>query len=215
VQATRDRELAREHLRNEEVRVRYLSAAAPYSALGEAEERLEAISGELRDQEVRAEAARLLYDTVEVCRSEAVASIPERVAETATSILHRIAGTRFQTVRLSEGLAPTAVSPMSVGAAVPLADLSGGEKEQIAFAVRLALARELARSERQLLVLDDSLTTTDPVRFERILDILKESADQLQILILTCDARRYEALSDARRHDLDRTTGERTTRRAA
>ena len=89
------------------------------------------------------------------------------------------------------------------------------EKEQIAFAVRLALARELARSERQLLVLDDSLTTTDPARFERILDILKESADRLQILILTCDPRRYEALSKARRHDLDRAIGERPTRRAA
>jgi DNA repair exonuclease SbcCD ATPase subunit len=213
--AMRDRDLSRDQLRDEEARVRYLSGTAPYSALGEAEEKLEQISTELRDQELRGEAARLLHDTVETCRSEAVASIPERVAQTATSILHRIAGASFQTMRLSEGLTPTAVSPISVGAAVPLADLSGGEKEQIAFAVRLALARELARSERQLLVLDDSLTTTDPARFERILDILQESTDQLQIVILTCDPRRYEALSEARRHHLDRAIGERTTRRAA
>jgi energy-coupling factor transporter ATP-binding protein EcfA2 len=213
--AVRDRDLAREQLRAEEARVQYLSGAAPYSALAEAEEKLEAISAELRDQELRAEAARLLHDTVEASRSEAVASIPERVAQVATSIFHRIAGASSQTVHLSEGLTPTGVSPMSVGVAVPLADLSGGEKEQIAFAVRLALAKELARSERQLLVLDDSLTTTDPARFERILDILRESADQLQIVILTCDPRRYDALAEAKRHDLDRAVGERTKRRAA
>ena len=213
--ATKERDLARDQVRDEEARVRYLSAAAPYSALGEAEERLEAISVELRGQELRADAARLLHDTVDACRSEAVASIPERVAETAASILLRIAGPSFQTVSLSQGLTPSAVSPISVGSAVPLADLSGGEKEQVAFAVRLALARELARSERQLLVLDDSLTTTDPARFERILDILRESADQLQIVILTCDPRRYEALAEATRHDLGRAIGEQTTRRAA
>lgn len=118
--AMRDRDLARDQLRDEEVRVRYLSGTAPYSALSEAEEKLEQISTELRDQELRAEAAKLLHDTVETCRSEAVASIPERVAETATSILRRIAGASFQTVRLSEGLTPTAVSPISVGTAVPL-----------------------------------------------------------------------------------------------
>jgi energy-coupling factor transporter ATP-binding protein EcfA2 len=213
--ATQERDLARDHVRDEEARVRYLAAAAPYSAVGEAEERLEAISVELRGEELRAEAARLLHDTLDACRSEAVASIPERVVETAVSILRRIAGPSFQTVSLTEGLTPSAASPMSVGSAVPLADLSGGEKEQIAFAVRLALARELARSERQLLVLDDSLTTTDPARFERILDILRESADQLQIVILTCDPRRYEALAEATRHNLDRVIGERTTRRAA
>jgi DNA repair exonuclease SbcCD ATPase subunit len=207
-QAARERDQARDGLRDEEARVRQLSSGAPYSALTEVEEKLEAISANCSDEEVRTEAVQLLHETVEACHSEAVASIPERVAETASSILHRIAGTSFRTVCLSESLAPTTVSPMSAGSPVPLADLSGGEKEQISFAIRLALAKELARSERQTLVLDDSLTTTDPDRFGRILDILKESAEQLQILILTCDPKRYEGLSGARLHQFERTIKE-------
>jgi uncharacterized protein YhaN len=165
---------------------------------------LASIAGELRDEEVRTEAVKLLRETIEGCRLEATASIPDQVAGTAASILHNIAGTGFQTIRLSSGLLPFGVSPTSVNTAVGLADLSGGEKEQVDFSVRLALAKQLARSERQLLVLDDSMTKTDPVRFEHILRMLQESTDQLQILILTCNPERYKSLAAAKLHDLER-----------
>jgi DNA repair exonuclease SbcCD ATPase subunit len=203
-QAERERDLLREQLRDEEAGVRQLSSSAPYSICSEADERLASIAGELRDEEVRTEAVKLLRETIEACRSEAIASIPEQVAETAASILQRIAGTGFQTVRLSSGLLPVGVSPISVSTDVALSDLSGGEKEQVDFSVRLALAKHLARSERQLLVLDDSMGKTDPVRFEHILRLLEESTDHLQILILTCNPDRYKALTAAKLHDLER-----------
>jgi DNA repair exonuclease SbcCD ATPase subunit len=203
-QAERQRDLVRDQLRDEETGVRQISSSAPYSTLSEAEERLASIAGELRDEEVRTEAVKLLRETIEGCRLEAIASIPDQVAGTAASILHNIAGTGFQTIRLSSGLLPVGVSPTSVNTAVGLADLSGGEKEQVDFSVRLALAKQLARSERQLLVLDDSMTKTDPVRFEHILRMLRESTDQLQILILTCNPERYKSLAAAKLHDLER-----------
>src|SRR5262249_34354473 len=151
-----------EQLRDEEAGVRQLSSSAPHSIMSEADERLESIACELREEEVRTEAVKLLRETIEACRSEAIASIPEQVAESAASLLQRIAGTGFQTVRLSSGLLPVGVSPTAVSTPVALSDLSGGEKEQVDFSVRLALAKQLARSERQLLVLDDSMTKTDP-----------------------------------------------------
>jgi uncharacterized protein YhaN len=203
-QAERERNLVREQLRDEEAGVRQISSSAPYSMLSEADERLASIAAELREEEVRTEAVKLLRETIEACRSEAIASIPEQVAETAASILRNIAGTRFQTIRLSSGLLPVGVSPTSVNTAVPLSDLSGGEKEQVDFSVRLALGKQLAGSERQLLVLDDSMTKTDPVRFEHILQMLQESTDQLQILILTCNPERYKSLAGAKLHDLER-----------
>jgi energy-coupling factor transporter ATP-binding protein EcfA2 len=214
-EATQARDLARDRLRDEEARVRQLSSEAPYGALTEADEKLQVILGKLHDEELRTEAVALLRSTIEESRLEAISSIPDRVAETATSILHRIAGTGFRTICLSENLAPTGVSPTSAAGVVSLAELSGGEKEQIAFAVRLALAKELARSERQLLVLDDSLSATDPIRFRRILEILQESAEELQILILTCDSLRYEALSDLKLHDLEGAAKERAIEEAA
>jgi DNA repair exonuclease SbcCD ATPase subunit len=201
-QAERERDLLREQVRDEEAGVRQLSSSAPYSILSEAEEKLASIEGELRDEEMRMEAVKLLRETIESCRSDAIASIPQQVAENAASILQRIAGTGFQTVRLSSGLLPVGVSPASMDTAVALSDLSGGEKEQVDFAVRLALAKQLARSERQLLVLDDSMGKTDPARFERILRLLEESTDQLQVLILTCNPERYKSLGAAKLHDL-------------
>jgi DNA repair exonuclease SbcCD ATPase subunit len=203
-QAERECDLVREQLRDEEAGVRQISSSAPYSMLSEADERSASIAAELREEEVRTEAVKLLRETIEACRSEAIASIPEQVAETAASILHNIAGTGFQTIRLSSGLLPVGVSPTSVNTAVPLSDLSGGEKEQVDFSVRLALGKQLARSERQLLVLDDSMTKTDPVRFGHILQVLQESTDQLQILILTCNPERYKSLAAAKLHDLER-----------
>ena len=48
------------------------------------------------------------------------------------------------------------------------------------------------------------MTKTDPVRFEHILQMLQESTDQLQILILTCNPERYKSLAAAKLHDLER-----------
>jgi len=202
-EAVRERDSARDELRDEETRVRQLSSAAPYSMLTQAEEKLEAILTQLRDEEARMEATSLLYQTVGRCRSEAIKSIPTQVAHTATAILHRVAGTAVGSVCVSEVLAPTQVLPPGAVAALPLADLSGGEKEQVSFAVRIALAEELARSERQLVVFDDSLMASDSDRFERILDVLRESTEHLQILILTCHPERYQLLPGAKLHDLE------------
>ncbi|MBU4179439.1 MAG: hypothetical protein KJ625_05790, partial [Actinobacteria bacterium] len=86
---------------------------------------------------------------------------------------------------------------------VDVNELSGGEQEQVYFAVRLALARLLAREERQLFVMDDVLAVTDDTRFNRILGIIDESLDRLQFLILTCHPERYRAIEGARFIDLE------------
>lgn len=80
--------------------------------------------------------------------------------------------------------------------------VSGGEREQIYLATRLALAELLALNERQLVVLDDVLTFTDAARMARVLDVLEESAQRLQILIITCHPDRYRGLNGAKFFDL-------------
>jgi uncharacterized protein YhaN len=80
---------------------------------------------------------------------------------------------------------------------------SGGEREQIYLAARLALAEVLAKDERQLVVLDDVLTATDAGRLARVMAILEEAAQRLQILVLTCDPERYRGLEAANFIDLE------------
>ena len=91
---------------------------------------------------------------------------------------------------------------MAAGSFMPVNGVSGGEKEQIYLATRLALAEVVARDERQLVVLDDVLTATDSGRLGRTLRILKETSDKIQLVILTCHPERYGALADATFVDL-------------
>ena len=66
-----------------------------------------------------------------------------------------------------------------------------------------ALADVLARGERQLVVLDDVLTATDTGRFARVMGVLEEAAQRLQVLILTCHPERYRGLAGANFVDLE------------
>ena len=95
------------------------------------------------------------------------------------------------------------IIPDPAGSGVALEQVSGGEREQIYLAARLALAELLAVNERQLVVLDDVLTFTDAARMGRVLDVLEESAQRLQILIITCHPERYRGLQAAQFIDLE------------
>ena len=53
------------------------------------------------------------------------------------------------------------------------------------------------------MVLDDVLTFTDAARMGRVLDVLEESAQRLQILIITCHPARYRGLQAAQFIDLE------------
>jgi uncharacterized protein YhaN len=145
----------------------------------------------------------LLRDTVRQCRTEAVEAVAAPITESATRYFSRIVGTHFAGVRLDESLAPVGIVPRVSGKEVMLGSASGGEQEQVHFATRLALADLLAKKERQLVVFDDVLTFTDTGRLSRVLNIMEEAGDRLQILIFTCHRERYMGLSGARYIDLE------------
>jgi uncharacterized protein YhaN len=65
------------------------------------------------------------------------------------------------------------------------------------------LAERVAEKQRQLVVFDDVLTATDAGRLSRIQAILEESADRLQVLILTCHPERYAGLAGSMSWDLE------------
>ncbi len=94
----------------------------------------------------------------------------------------------------------------SVDDAVSLDQISGGEREQVYFAVRMALADVAFTNERQLVVLDDVFTYTDTPRLARIATILDEAADRFQIVLLTCHPERYRGLPNAKFFDLEAIT---------
>ena len=200
---------ARELEVKEESNLEQLSAQGPYSALALAEERVAQLEGEVRGEELRLEGVRLLHLTVAGCRAEALAAVAGPVETVATRTLQRIAGRRLGRLRVGDSFEPSAVIPELLEEAVSLENLSGGEQEQLYLAARLALAEVLAREERQLVVLDDVLTATDSGRLARVMAVLEDAAERLQVLVLTCHPERYRGLRQGRFFDFETLVRER------
>lgn len=183
--------------------LRQLGGQGAYSLLSRAEEEAAELERDLAAERLQVNAVRLLFDTLKECRSEMTAGLVAPVEKKANYLLQRIAGKRPGPLKLNEGLNIPEVLPDPAGTGVPLDQVSGGEREQIYLATRLALAELLASTERQLVVLDDVLTFTDAARMARVLDVLEESAQRLQILIITCHPERYRGLQAAQFIDLE------------
>jgi uncharacterized protein YhaN len=180
-----------------------MGSQGSYSALARAEEEVAGLERELAAETLQVNAIRLLFDTLKEVRSQMTAGLTAPVEQKATYLLQRIAGRRPGPIRLNEGLDAPEVMTDQGAPGIPLDQVSGGEREQIYLATRLALAEQLAANERQLVVLDDVLTFTDAARMARVLDVLEESARRLQILIITCHPEKYRGLRAARFIDLE------------
>jgi hypothetical protein len=187
----------------EERHLEDLNAEGTYSLLAVVGERVAALEAEMAAERLRAEAIRLLRDTLLDCRAEAVAAVAGPVEAVATQMVQRIAGERLGRLKLGDAFGPASVVPEISGEEVSLDAVSGGEREQIYLATRLALAEVLARGERQMVVLDDAMTFTDAGRMARVLAILEEESQHLQIVILTCHPERYRGVEGAGFVDLE------------
>ena len=194
---------ALEQEKSEEGRLMHAATQGPYSALAQAEEELARLKREITSEELRLAAIRLLRTTVEESRNAALAAVAAPVEVAATRTLQRIAGNRLGRVQLGEAFEPRQVMPGATDAPVSIENMSGGEREQIYLATRLALADVIAKDERQLVVLDDVLVATDSGRLARVTRILEEAGQRLQVLILTCHPERYLGLAGAHFFDLD------------
>lgn len=86
---------------------------------------------------------------------------------------------------------------VAAGAAVLFDHLSGGTKEQVAIAMRLAMAEVLAANHEGSLplILDDAFVNADPDRVLRLQTMLDLAATRgLQIIVLTCTPSDYASL---------------------
>ena len=180
-----------------------LAAEGPYSAFTAADEKVNQLKEDIQREEMRVEAIRLLHDTVNQCRREAVSAVTGPVEMGASRLLQRISGRHLRRVKVTDRFKPHQIQPDSMDEGVDLYNLSGGETEQLYLATRLALAEVLSSKERQLVVMDDVLTATDAGRLARVLRVLEEKAQRMQILILTCHPERYRGLADTQFHDLE------------
>jgi DNA repair exonuclease SbcCD ATPase subunit len=185
--------LAGEH----EAAQRTLLSQGPYTSLADAEEEIARLRLEEEREQLRLEAIRTLWITYQAEKLGALDGLAEPVSRRATELLAEFAGRHLAGLQLSVDFSETAISPAEAAREAPLQEMSGGEQEQILLAVRLALAENLTRAERHMVVLDDVLLNTDDQRLARILDYFERHKDQMQVVILTCHPERYSRIRAA------------------
>jgi len=154
-----------------------------------------------RDEDkLRADSLKLLKETCEKVIEEATSNVARPVAEEASKIFRLIAGAKFEGIEIDSDLCITGIRRKEAPYSVPLEKLSGGEREQVYLALRIALAKVLTQPDgsRELLVIDDALAATDQERLERAMQVLQGLSDKIQTLVLTCHPERYSALAGLR-----------------
>ncbi len=135
----------------------------------------------------RALAAKLLYETLQICRDEAQKSYVAPLKGEIERLGKRIFGEEFQ-VLINEDLSVEA--RVMNGTTIPYANLSSGAKEQIGILERLATARIVGKGGVPL-VLDDAVAYTDNVRQEALAAALGFASVDTQTIVVTCAPEKY------------------------
>jgi hypothetical protein len=150
---------------------------------------------ELRRDAARAQgwSARVAHDLIEHRKQAATKAVLSPLENRLTSAFAELTGDTTRQVFLDERLQIAGIG-RTREEVYAFDQLSQGAKEQLLLCLRLAVAQELATDEPQVLILDDVLVNTDPVRQDRILDVLGTQTDRLQVLILTCHPDRYRGV---------------------
>ena len=151
----------------------------------------------------RAEAIRLLRDTLVAHRDAARArySAPFRDALRKHAQVLYGPGVEF-----TLGQALEVTDRTLGGATVPVSELSGGTKEQLAVLTRFAIADLMSHSGKTApvpVVVDDALGATDPDRLSRMNLLFNQVGNTAQVIVLTCFPQRFDRVDAVRRYRIE------------
>ncbi|MEM7199161.1 MAG: hypothetical protein AAF628_02780 [Planctomycetota bacterium] len=151
----------------------------------ELERALQAEQDRLRQVETQFEGWRLLRDTLRAVENEQGTHLGRAIAGPITERFAELTGDRYGSVSFGSDLGE--VSLEAAGASRRVEALSVGTQEQLATLFRLCIAEQLGTA----IVLDDHLTQTDHQRFEWFRVRLREVAQGVQVVVLTCRPHDY------------------------
>lgn len=154
----------------------------------EAREEAEAAGAALRRVTEEADTLKLLRDTLDEARDETSAKFVGPVARRARRYIERLLP--GCDLSFSEDLALEGI--IRAGTNEGCANLSRGTQEQLAVLTRIAFADMLLEQGRAVsLILDDPLVYSDDARLDLMIEILTETAERMQVILLTCRDRAF------------------------
>lgn len=133
-----------------------------------------------REVEVEYEAWRLLHDTLREAESTESAHLGRALAGPVGARFRQLTGDRYGDVELGAQLEAGGI--YVAGGLREISALSAGTQDQLATLLRVCIAQQL----RSAIVLDDHLTHSDPSRVALFNAMLREAAESVQIILITC-----------------------------
>ncbi len=167
-----------------ELKVLTRKQVANESALLEEIARLEQRREEL---ERRRDGLGLAIDVLRDAIKEYHAVHREALAGTIGELYRRLTGGRYERVRLDERFAPSLDGLGREG--LPVERVSQGARDQLYFAMRVAVAEELSGQVRLPFLLDDPFVNFDDARVAAVYEVLHELAARHQFIVLTHNPR--------------------------
>jgi hypothetical protein len=142
----------------------------------------------------RAQAARLLHETLQRHRTEAKRAYVEPFTKAVTRLGRVVYGADFA-IEVDETLCIGA--RVLDGRRIEFDALSTGAKEQLAVITRLACATLIDGEQGVPVVIDDALGYSDPAKLKRICATFSLLGKGSQVVLLTCTPGRYAAIGAA------------------
>ena len=147
---------------------------------------LEAVNARLDKLHKTYQALDLAMQTLEKATAELQRRFAPRISKAAQELFSKLTDGRYDRLTLQQDLS---VNAAATGENVLHAAQwrSEGTMDQLYFALRLAVAKEL--TPEAPLILDDALVRFDDTRHAAAMDILRQEAEEKQIVLFTCQGR--------------------------
>ena len=192
-------ELARISTRNTELAVllQQSDGRSLADARDEAQLEVEEFETQSDDLELDYEAWKLLRDTLLETESQAADHLGRALAPAIGERFDSLTQARYGALQLGQGLDAQGI--FKEGESRGLDELSIGTREQLATVMRIALAERL----KSVLMLDDQLVQSDVSRTRMIGEMLRNAAETIQVIVLTCRPEDYEVEKAGPLHAVD------------
>lgn len=153
---------------------------------------LRTVNHRLEKLEETYSAVTLALETLTQARQSLQRKFAPQIAGRAQQLLSKMTAGRYDRLSLSEDLSLLAGTQQEAVLREVLWR-SDGTMDQLYLALRLAVAEELIPDVP--LVLDDAFVRFDDVRLKAALEILRETAQDRQVILFTCQSREKEILA--------------------
>jgi exonuclease SbcC len=190
-----ERELAQE-LNDLKIEAAGLTARLPEETEEDLEKRLREAEAGLEEVKRAAAAIARIREVTGTLMAEIDRDTFDEFKKDLEEMIEKLTGRRYREVAMAKSLPRGLVR--EDGQVLTPDLLSEGTRDELALAVRLAMARRFLKEGGGFLLLDDPLVDLDPHRQKAAAELLNDFAADTQLLIFTCHPRHAEALGGRR-----------------